>query len=294
MRGLASLCSLLGYTRQSYYKHQQCQQKEVLETELIIQQVVKIREQQPRIGTRKLEFLLQGFMLEHRLSLGRDAFFDLLRDHNLLVRRRKRKAQTTYSKHWMRKYPNIIRGFEPIAPNCLWVSDITYIIVAEGFAYLSLVTDAYSRKIIGHKLSPTLAAKGSIAALKLALKDLPDDALLIHHSDRGVQYCCSDYVSLLQARHIVISMTEKGDPLENAIAERVNGILKEELLQSSYRTFEEARLGVARAISVYNNMRPHSSCDMLTPQQAHRKTGPLKKRWKNYYQSSKKEVEMSG
>jgi len=288
---LSSLCTLLGYSRQAFYGYKQHQVQAAFEADIIVQQVLKHRELQPRIGTRKLLVMMQDFAQEHHIDLGRDALFDLLREHDLLIRKRKRKAQTTFSKHWYKKYKNLIRGFEPLAPNLLWVSDITYIVVAEGFAYLSLITDAYSRKIVGFYLSETLEATGSIRALQMALNNCNDTTNLIHHSDRGVQYCCYDYVKMLDDKHIQISMTENGDPLENAIAERVNGILKEELLQLQYNSFEEAKKRVAKAIVVYNALRPHSSCDMLTPQQAHTKEGLLKKHWKNYYKQ--KEVVMA-
>jgi len=261
------------------------------EAELIIQEVQKHRFLQPRLGTRKLVVLLQGFVKAHRIKLGRDGLFDLLREHNLLVRRRKRTVRTTFSSHWFHKYPNLIKHYEPLAPNRLWVSDITYITLVDGFAYLSLITDAYSRKIIGFYLSKTLEAAGSIIALKMAIASSPGTRSLIHHSDRGVQYCCYDYVKLLQDHGIQISMTENGDPLENAVAERVNGILKEELLEQKYPDLATACKEVEKAVTVYNTLRPHSSCDMLTPAAAHLQTGMLKKHWKNYYQ--KKEVQMA-
>lgn len=264
--------------------------QEVFEEELIIQEVLKYRILQPRIGTRKLIIMLKDFVRLHQINFGRDALFSLLREHNLLIRKRKRKAVTTFSKHWLKKYPNLIRELIPLAANLLLVSDITYIVVGDGFAYLSLITDAYSRKITGFYLSKTLEAKGSIVALKMALKNCSDTKNLIHHSDRGIQYCCADYVKILQGKNIKISMTENGDPLENAIAERVNGILKEELLQTKYGSFEDAQKSVAKAIAIYNSLRPHSSCNMLTPNEAHKKEGELKKHWKNYYK--KKEVEM--
>lgn len=265
-------------------------EQEVFGSELVVQEVLRHRVLQPKVGTRKLIVMLQDFVGRHGIKMGRDALFSLLGERGLLVRKRKRKAVTTYSKHWLRKYPNLIREFVPPAPNRLWVSDITYIVVAEGFAYLSLVTDAYSHKITGFYLSKTLEAKGTVLALGMAIKSCADTTNLIHHSDRGVQYCCADYVDALQQKSIKISMTENGDPLENAIAERVNGILKEELLQVRYDRFEEAKKSVGKAITVYNTVRLHSSCDMLTPIEAHKKEGELKKHWKNYYK--KKEVVM--
>ena len=181
-----------------------------------------------------------------------------LSEHNLLVRKKKRrKPITTFSDHWMRKYPNLIEGFYPTAPNQLWVSDITYIIVGNGFAYLSLITDAYSRKIVGFYLSIDLSAEGCICALEMALDNNPVLGRLIHHSDRGSQYCCSDYVKILNDNFIKISMTQNGDPRENAIAERVNGILKDELLDKSYLNYQEALRSVSIAISIYNHQRPH-------------------------------------
>ena len=289
---MSSLCTLLGYTRQAFYGYHQHHQQEAFATELIVQQVLNHRQLQPRLGTRKLLVLLQDFVKEHHISLGRDALFDVLREHQLLIRKHtRRKAQTTFSKHWYKKYKNLIRGFEPLAPNLLWVSDITYIVIEQGFAYLSLITDAYSRKIVGFYLSRTLEATGCIRALQMALNNCNDATKLIHHSDRGVQYCSQDYVKLLADRGIQISMTENGDPLENAIAERVNGILKDELLQEHYDNFEEAQKSVAKSICVYNTLRPHSSCAMLTPEQAHTKEGVLKKHWKNYYKQ--KEVVMA-
>jgi putative transposase len=162
-------------------------------------------------------------------------------------------------------------------------------VVREGFGYLSLVTDAYSRKIVGHHLSGDLSAKGCVDALRMALRENPERGGLIHHSDRGLQYYSAAYVKLLGA-DVRISMTEKSDPLENAIAERVNGILKDELLERRFESFTEARTEVAQAVRIYNHLRPHSSVDMLTPAAAHTQTGVLKRHWKNYYSNNKKEA----
>ncbi len=285
------MCLLLGYTRQAFYGYQRYQLKEAFEAELVVQEVLKHRALHPRIGTRKLIVLLQYFTKQHKINLGRDALFELLRQHNLLIRKRKRKVQTTFSKHWLKKYSNLIRKFTPLASNLLWVSDITYIVVADQYAYLSLITDAYSRKIIGFYLSKTLEAIGCINALQMAMKTTKIFEELIHHSDRGVQYCSHGYVTLLQANNIKISMTENGDPLENAIAERVNGILKEEYLQVQYDCFEDAQKSIASTVTIYNSLRPHSSCDMKTPNEAHVTKGVLKRKWKNYY--NKKEVVMA-
>jgi transposase InsO family protein len=280
---------LLGYSRQAYYQQKKQSEKESLQYGILINEVLEIRKSQKRLGCRKLLYKLEPFMAQHQIVIGRDAFFNLLSEHNLLVRKRKRrKPVTTFSDHWMRKHPNLIEGFYPTAPNQLWVSDITYIVVGDGFAYLSLVTDAYSRKIVGFYLSKDLSAEGCIRALEMALDNNPVLSRLIHHSDRGSQYCCSDYVKILNDNFIKISMTQNGDPRENAIAERVNGILKDELLDKSYLNYGEAVRNVSIAISIYNHQRPHGSIDYLTPIEAHFRSGELKRRWKNYYVENKK------
>jgi putative transposase len=256
----------------------------------VIQKVLYYREDQKRIGTRKLFEEMKIFLEDHNFKLGRDALFDLLRDRQLLVRKWKRRGPTTtFSKHRFKKYPNIIKDFIPSGPNQLWVSDITYLKLPHCFIYLSLITDAYSRKIVGFSLRTDLSAKGPLEALNMALNDNPDIINLIHHSDRGVQYCCDAYVALLNKTGIKISMTENGDPLENAIAERVNGILKQELLEDVFENFEQAEAAVVKACQIYNHVRPHSSIDLLKPGEAHQRNGPLQRRWKNYYSNKKNE-----
>ena len=292
-RQIHRLCSLLGYSRQAFYQYKKALQLEMLQHELIIAQVLLIRTSQPRVGSRKLLIMLACFLGQHHISMGRDALFTLLRDHQLLIRARKRRApRTTFSDHWMHKYPNLIIGLSVHRANELWVSDITYIAVAEGFSYLSLVTDAYSRMIVGYNLAADLRALQCVKALKMALQQLPKGTALIHHSDRGSQYCSYEYVQQLNKRHIAISMTENSDPRENAIAERVNGILKSELLQTCYDSMSEGSQSVRRAIEIYNNERLHSSIGMLTPAQAHTMTGAMKKHWKNYYTTKQKEAGM--
>lgn len=292
-RKVTSLCGLLGYTRQAFYQQRITIEQEALRSELIIQEVLLIRTRQKHIGTRKLLLLLSPFLSAHKIQIGRDSLFEMLSAHKLLVRRRKRKVpRTTFSDHWMRKYPNLIVGMRVLSPNKLWVSDITYITLKDDFAYLSLITDAYSRMIIGYHLSKNLSAGGCVKALKMALKQLPAESELIHHSDRGSQYCSTEYVEQLEG--IAISMTQNSDPRENAIAERVNGIIKQEFLEACYNSFEQAASGVANAITIYNYERPHSSIDMLTPFQAHTSSGELKKHWKSYWPVNKeKEVAMT-
>jgi putative transposase len=294
-RNILALCTLLGYSRQAFYQRKEAIEKSALEEELIIQEVLRIRSRQKRVGTKKLLPMLNPFLSAHNIQIGRDALFELLAEHDLLITRRKRKVpRTTFSGHWLRKYPNLIVGMPVLKPNTLWVSDITYITLKGDFAYLSLITDAYSRLITGYHLSKNLQAQGCVKALKMAVKQLPKGSMLIHHSDRGSQYCSAEYVEQLELNNIAISMTQHSDPRENAIAERVNGIIKQEFLEESYNSFELARDGVKNAILIYNHERPHSSIDMLTPFQAHALSGELKKHWKNYYQINKqKEVAMT-
>jgi putative transposase len=278
------LCLLLGYSRQAYYKSTKSIQKKAFESEIVISEVLRHRRVQKRLGTRKLFHEMQGFLAEHDFRLGRDAMFDLLRKSGLLVRKRKRSGPTTtFSRHRFRKYTNIIRDFIPTAANQLWVSDITYIKLRSGFAYLSLITDAYSRKIVGYCLKKNLSAKGPLIALRMALETNPVRTKLIHHSDRGIQYCSDSYIKLLTDNSVEISMTETGDPLENPIAERVNGILKQELLEDRFSSLKQATEQIKVACHTYNSLRPHSSIDNQKPTEIHIRHGPIKKRWRNYY-----------
>ena len=287
-----ALCDMFGKSRQAYYQQSKYIYKEEVKSEILLQLIVKERKLMPRLGGRKLRECLRPY-LTGELYLGRDSFFDFLRDKNLLIRKRHYRVRTTYSNHWMHKYPNLIKDFIPEKAHQLWVSDITYIDTQEGFCYLNLVTDAYSRKIIGWDVGATLEAKYTVNALQMALKQLPKDASdVIHHSDRGVQYCCNQYVKLLTKNHFKISMTENGDPRENAIAERINGILKDEWLnQMKLESMEEAIKQLTRIIRTYNQDRPHGSLDMKTPQYAHNQSGKFKKHWKNYYNSPKRDNE---
>ena len=288
---------LLGYSRQSYYQGVKFIQQKAYQADIIIEEVLRYRQHQKRLGTRKLFHEMQDFLTAHQFQIGRDALFNLLSERGLLITKRKRKGSiTTLSRHRFKKYPNLIQGLIPIAPNQLWVSDITYIHLQDGFAYLSLITDVYSHKIVGFYLNKDLSARGPLKALKMALASNPGIQNLIHHSDRGVQYCCDAYVKLLKDNTLKISMTQNGDPRENAVAERVNGILKTELLEEVFADFATAQHAVAVACSTYNHLRPHNSIDNLKPVDAHLKNGELNKRWKNYYQinNQKKEVELAG
>lgn len=279
---------MFGITRQAYYQYFWRESDYQIEEELLIQEVRSIRKRQPMIGTRKLYGMLEVFMVKHQIKVGRDALFDLLSRNRMLVRRKKRKAQTTFSAHWLRKYPNLIKGIEPTKPNQIWVSDITYLETEIGFVYISLITDAYSRKIVGYHVADNLLAISSVEALKIALVNMPKTLEnLIHHSDRGIQYCSQEYVNVLQEYQIKISMTQNGDPLENAIAERVNGILKNELMPNvKIENLEHAQKLLKEIVLVYNDERPHMSIALLTPNQAHQLDGKLKRYWKNYYNKS--------
>ena len=255
----------------------------------------QLRIKLPRLGTRKLQEKLMPLLATHGLRIGRDYLFDLLDSYKLLIRQRKRKAVTTDSRHWMRKYGNLVSELVCTRPEQLWVSDMTYIRMGNQWGYLSLITDAYSRKIMGYCLRMDMLAQGCVDALQMALdnRSHPDSAL-IHHSDRGSQYCSAAYVGLLMKNHIAISMTENGDPYENALAERMNGILKSEFnLYSSQLGFEQTCQLIATSITAYNQERPHGSCDFLTPEQAHQRQGPLKKRWKQYPQKWQKQAAAS-
>lgn len=292
---LSLLCSLSGYSRQAYYKRRILAEREPLKEELIIQQVLAHRQLQPRIGGRKLFFLAGPFMDRNQIAMGRDAFFKLLGRYGLLNKRRRGKPQTTDSNHWMKKHPNLIKELIPDHSDQVWVSDITYLPLEHTDVYLSLVTDAYSRKIVGFHVSSNLRAEGCIQALQMAISGRSKIQGLIHHSDRGSQYCCGDYVDLLESCEINISMTQSGDPRDNAIAERVNGILKMELLNGEFEDLGAARTAVTQAINTYNYLRPHSSISMLTPALVHGRKLKLKRHWKNYYKKRPaKEVLVEG
>ena len=295
--GVARLCGWFGVTRQAYYQDSWKAIDTTITEELVVRQVEQIRKQHQRMGTRKLYEKLQPVMIEQGIKMGRDKLFAILSANHLLVRNRKKRIQTTQSYHWLRKYPNLIRDLILTAPNQLWVSDITYWKIKEQYVYISFITDAYSHKIVGYHLGETLETTETIQALKKALSAIGKaeiDSHLIHHSDRGIQYCSKRYVKLLQDYNIQISMTEKGDPLENAIAERINGIIKDEyLLNYKVETVKEARKILKEVIDLYNTDRPHMSIGNLTPEEVHQNSiKPIKveKLWKSYYQKKSNSV----
>jgi putative transposase len=262
------------------YKKEKQDMRRCMEAELIIEMVKKIKDEQPRIGVRKLQVLLQQLLSRKGIKIGRDGLFDLLREFDMLVKRKRYKHYSTDSRHIYHKHPNQIKGLVINRPNQLWVSDITYLQVANGFYYLFLITDSCSRKIVGFCLSKSYSVKGALEALKMALRQNKISSGLVHHSDRGIQYCCQQYTALLKKKNFVISMTENSDPYENAVAERVNGILKGELLQLKYNNELEAMKSVMRAVKIYNTKRPHMSIGLLTPDQAHQQENPVNKLWK--------------
>lgn len=277
----------MGYSPQAYYKHNKKALINQVNEKFILEQIDAIRKHQPRCGGRKLFIMLQPFFKEHNISIGRDKFFDVLKRNKLLVRRTKRSIHTTDSKHHFYRYSNLVNGFTPLKAHELWVADITYIPLKERFAYLFLITDAYSRKIVGFHVSDDMKVNSAVVALKKALAQKPPETIVIHHSDRGIQYCSTEYVNLLQQHHAMISMTNNGDPLENAIAERINGILKTELISSYYNDIDAAVIHITRCITIYNYRRRHSSLNWQIPAEVHNQKGPQIRRWKNYYQPPK-------
>ena len=279
---------MLGYSPQAYHKKQHRNVVQLSNEFLILQQIDTIRKYQPRCGGRKLFIMLHPFLKLHQITIGRDQFFDLLRRNKLLVRRVKRSVHTTNSKHHFRRYPNLVKDFTPLKAHEMWVADITYIPLKNRFAYLFLITDAYSRKIVGFHVSDDMKVSSATLALRKALAQKPPDTIVIHHSDRGIQYCSTAYVQLLQQHHAHISMTQNGDPYENAIAERVNGILKTELISRQYDNIDNASIHIARCITIYNYKRRHSSLNWQIPHEVHLQQGPQIRRWKNYYYSNPK------
>jgi putative transposase len=260
----------LGKTRQAYHRRSHQRVQQALPEALIVAEVQAIRRQLPLLGGRKLFYKLQPAFQRWQMTLGRDRFFELLRRYRLLLPPRKRTDRTTQSRHLLPPYGNLIKALDLTGPQQVWVADITYLRLVNGFAYLALLTDAWSRKIVGYDVSTSLSLDGSLRALNMALTGDASGQSLIHHSDRGLQYCSREYVNLLQARGVRVSMTEDNHVYENALAERVNGILKTEfLLDAVLLSLSDAQQRVREAIRLYNNERPHLSLGYLTPSQKH-------------------------
>lgn len=256
---------------------------------ILVERVRDYRRDNPRLGSVKLWVMLKRQFDETGCFPGRDTFIEMLRRNGLMVRIKiRRHYVTTDANHNYRRYPNLVKGLRVLEPNRVWVSDITYVETEDGVCYLSLVTDLYSHKIVGWAVGPTLDTTYPLQALKMALSSLPDgDAPdLIHHSDRGCQYCSGLYVDTLKSRKIQISMTQSGDPLENAVAERANGILKSEwLYRMDPPSKKECSSTLSRIIDFYNDERPHMSIGYKTPSEVHCQSGLQKRCWKNPWES---------
>lgn len=263
---ISQVCSCFGLTRDAFYKYQKRKVKKEAVAQRVVQLVKEERTFQPRVGTRKLYEALNTLFILENLKVGRDKLFDILRQYEMLVKRKKAYCKTTDSYHRFYKYSNLVKDMEVTAPNQVWVSDITYIRMVGGFCYLALITDMYSRKIVGFDISDSLELSGCLRALQKALKTARPAGQLVHHSDRGIQYCSNQYVEMLKKHHIKISMTEENHCYENALAERVNGILKDEFyLDQCFFSTEYARIAAKNAINIYNSKRLHLSLGYKTP-----------------------------
>ena len=279
---IQTACGLFGHCRQAYYQLKTSYFERSSRENRWIESAKSIREIAPGVGSVKLHKQLTDiFGVNH--MIGRDAFIALLHKHRMVLKAPKTRC-TTNSNHRFRKYKNLIKGIELSSSNQLWVADITYLESQDGVAYLHIITDAYSRRIMGWKLSTSLKAEHTLDALRKAIYYAGEDNLLnlIHHSDRGVQYCSSDYVNLLKSYGISISMTQDSKPTDNAIAERVNGIVKQELFykQKLAKSIKELEYRIHTYINYYNSRRPHMSLDMQTPNQAYQQSGLQKRVWK--------------
>jgi len=282
------MCLVFGHSKQAYYKQLRLNANTAVKEETIVGLIKNKRQIWKRGSGRNLHQCLQKEFKAHDIKMGRDKFFDVLRNNHLLIKSKRCRTKTTCSYHHFNRYNNLIENAVPTRANEVWVSDITYLWLKpqDRFCYLSVITDLYSRKIVGHCVHDSLSVKGCIDALKQALNNRKDKAQpLIHHSDRGVQYCCHAYVSLLQKQQIQISMTQTGDPLENAVAERIHKTIKEEFTndrQINFSNIDEAKVEIKKFIEFYNKQRPHRSVQWLTPNAAHQCTGALRRIWKTY------------
>lgn len=264
--GVGETCAYFGLQRDAWYKYQKRARYRNSMKNKVVELVKEERKDQPRVGTRKLYEALRPSLEAAHIKVGRDSLFDILREHNMLVRRKKASCKTTNSYHHFHKYGNLVKDMEITAPNQVWVADITYIRTVKGFCYLALLTDLFSRKIVGYNISDTLELTGCLRALKQALGQARPAAGLVHHSDRGIQYCSNQYVNELKKHKVEISMTEENHCYENAVAERVNGILKDEFyLDQCFFDTEKAKLATKSAIKLYNNKRLHLSLGYKTP-----------------------------
>lgn len=266
------LCAKVRMSRQNFYKRRSARGRRAVDSEFVTQLVNRERQLQPRLGVRKLHHILSADLQEGGVEIGRDRMFEILRERDLLVKPLPKSPRTTNSRHSLPVFRNLILGIEPTAPDQIWVSDLTYIRTEEGFEYLSLIMDLHSRKVVGFHCGDDLSAAGCLKALEQALAGLPEGSAPIHHSDRGCQYCSHDYVNRSKERGLRQSMTEENHCAENATAERLNGILKQEYgLGRTFRTRAQARAAVGQAVWLYNNRRPHTMLQMKTPAEVHKK-----------------------
>lgn len=268
---LSHCCRLFGISRQAIYQSEKRALKRARELTQIKPLVLKMRQEMPRIGTRKLYYLLKAEFEAIGIKIGRDALFDYLRSESMLVRPKKNYTKTTHSKHWLRKHPNLMKNIVATRPEQYFVSDITYIKSRERTHYLSVVTDAFSRKIMGYHLSNDMSAENVVKAMQMAVKKRSTSQRLIHHSDRGLQYCSSVYQNELEKCNITPSMTDGYDCYQNALAERINGILKGEFFIHTCNTAKELKRLIKESITTYNNKRPHLSLNYKTPNFIHNK-----------------------
>jgi putative transposase len=267
---VTDLCNNVGMCRQNFYKGRTVRQREKVDEQLVKQLVEAERAIQPRLGGLKLHSMLSDELKAQGVNIGRDRFFDALRNQSLLLEPLPKAPRTTNSAHSLPVFTNLVKDIKLTEPNQAWVSDITYIRTKEDFVYLSLITDKYSRKVVGYHVGRTLEAQDTLKALTMALEQLPDGVHPIHHSDRGSQYCCHAYVKQLKDHGLLVSMTEENHCAENALAERMNGILKQEyFLNHEFRTVAQARRAVDEAIDLYNTRRPHRSLKLRTPEKVH-------------------------
>ena len=265
---ITNLCEFFKKTRPAYYSKIESDRTEKFQEELVLNLVIEIRKILPEIGVRKLYYILKPDFNGLNFKLGRDKLFSILRNNSLLLYKKRKFVRTTNSNHWYFKYKNLIKNLVINKANQVIVSDITYLRVDDHFMYLSLITDYFSRKIIGYCLHENLSAEGPIKALKMALRTIKNRKGTIHHSDRGIQYACTDYTKILNKNKIQISMTEENHVYENALAERVNGILKTEFyLNQTFKSEKQAIYAVKEAVEKYNTIRPHFSIGLLTPEQ---------------------------
>lgn len=266
-----AVCDVIGMSRANFYKQRKARRRREVDEALVLELVYRERRVQPQLGLRKLFHLISPDLAEAGVRLGRDRFRDLLFRYELLIERKRNYCRTTNSWHGFGVYSNRLKDAALAGPNQAWVSDITYIRTEKGFVYLALITDAFSRAIVGWDCSDSLEAEGALRALKMALRGLPKGCPPpIHHSDRGCQYCCGDYIALLKRRRLSISMTEENHCYENAQAERVNGILKQEYgLGGNLKNTTEAITMARQAIDLYNHRRPHLALNMAFPMTVH-------------------------